>query len=41
MKFILLKEVQKMSKQSKEDIRRATFGKFDSEEDTYEKAMQP
>ena len=36
MKFILLKEVQKMSKQSKEDIRRATFGKFDSEEDTYE-----
>jgi len=25
-----------MSKQSKEDIRRATFGKFDSEEDTYE-----
>ena len=36
MKFILLREVQKMSKQSKEDIRRATFGKFDSEEDTYE-----
>lgn len=29
MKFILLREVQKMSKQSKEDIRRATFGKFD------------
>ena len=25
-----------MSKQSKEDIRRATFGKFDGEEDTYE-----
>ena len=25
-----------MSKQSKEDIRRATFGKFDSEEDKYE-----
>lgn len=25
-----------MTKQSKEDIRRATFGKFDSEEDTYE-----
>ncbi len=25
-----------MSKQSKEDIRRVTFGKFDSEEDTYE-----
>ena len=36
MKFILLREVQKMSKQSKEDIRRATFGKFDSEEDKYE-----
>lgn len=25
-----------MNKQSKEDIRRATFGKFDNEEDTYE-----
>ncbi len=36
MKFIPLKEVLKMSKQSKEDIRRVTFGKFDSEEDTYE-----
>ena len=36
MKFILLKEVQTVSKQSKEEIRRATFGKFSNEEDTYE-----
>ena len=36
MKFILLKEVQTVSKQNKEEIRRATFGKFSNEEDTYE-----
>ena len=36
MKFTLLKEVQTVSKQSKEEIRRVTFGKFGNEEDIYE-----